>query len=121
MPSLARRSVHGLGSRRYRILPPSQRNAYPGFTKHAFIRPTTGTAPRQLPVDHHCRHAPHAKALCPFSDPTLFHVEHGDVARRTCNTLDESDRVLTATTPGTENFDFPLLVHTIMISLDALH
>src|SRR5258708_35111322 len=41
----------------------------------------------------------------------LFHVEHRDVARRTCNTLDESDRVLTATTARTEDFNFPFLLH----------
>src|SRR5947209_1526428 len=111
------RCVVGWGNRRCRKPPLSQRNANACGSQRCLLRATA----HQPAVDHNSGNGSDAKLPRHFRYKRVLHVFNRYVARRTCNPLDESDRVLTATTPGTENFDFPLLLHTIMISLDALH
>src|SRR5437870_7069028 len=106
------RYVDDSGNRQCTESPPSQGNAQTSRPKCCLFRSTTGTAPGQFAIDHDRRDAPHAKALRPFSDLTLLHIKYRDVARRTRNTLNELDRVFATPAPGTEDFNFSLVVHS---------
>jgi hypothetical protein len=73
--------------------------------KNCFVRSAPSTAPRELTVDDHTRHAFNPVLLCPHCDVCLMHVVNCDVVGRARYTLDQVHRLVTRGATRGENLD----------------